>query len=140
METEMRYSFAIFALVLTGLLSSCTVGPKYRRPSVGVPQNFRAPEPLPHPQAASLADLKWFEVFKDEKLQELIRTALAQNYDLRDAVARVAEARANLGIVRSNHFPQFRAGGAGESTRLSRNGQTPLPESFVKNQNRTWGQ
>jgi outer membrane protein, multidrug efflux system len=51
--------------------------------------NFRAPEPLPPAQAASLADLKWFEVFKDDKLQELIRTALQQNYDLRDAVARV---------------------------------------------------
>ena len=136
----MRYSFAIFALVLAGLLSSCTVGPKYMRPSVGVPQNFRAPEPLPPPQAASLADLKWFEVFKDEKLQELIRTALAQNYDLRDAVARVAEARANLGIVRSDQFPQVDASGSVEFTRLSRNGQTPLPESFVKNQNRTWGQ
>ena len=60
----------------------------------GARQTFRAPEPLPAPQAASLADLKWWEVFKDEKLQDLIRAALAANYDLRDAVARVEEARA----------------------------------------------
>ena len=72
------------------------------------PATFRAPTAQPTPEAASLADLKWFEVFKDEKLQELMRTALVQNYDLRDAVARVEEARANLGITRSNQFPQCR--------------------------------
>jgi multidrug efflux system outer membrane protein len=105
-----------------------------------MPANFRAPEPLPAPQAASLADLKWFEIFKDEKLQELTRTALVQNYDLRDAVARVEQARANLGITRSNQLPQLDASGDGEITRLSRNGQFPLPSSFVSNQNRNWGQ
>ena len=46
-----------------------------------MPTTFRAPEPLPPAQAESFADLKWFEVFKDEKLQELVRTALAHNYD-----------------------------------------------------------
>jgi multidrug efflux system outer membrane protein len=95
---------------------------------------------LPAPQAASLADLKWFEVFKDEKLQELTRTALEQNYDLRDAVARVEQARADLGITRSNQLPQFSAGGALEITRVSRGGQTPLPVSFVPQQNRNWGE
>ena len=102
--------------------------------------NFRAPDPLPPPQAASLADLKWFEVFKDPQLQGLIRTALEQNYDLRDAAARVEEARANLGITRSQQLPQLSAGGALEVTRLSRDGQTPLPASFVPEQNRNWGQ
>jgi multidrug efflux system outer membrane protein len=95
---------------------------------------------LPPPQAASLADLKWFEIFKDEKLQELTHTALVQNYDLRDAVARVQQARANLGITRSNQFPQFDASAAVNITRLSRDGQTPLPVSFVQQQNRTWGE
>ncbi len=124
------------------LLSGCTVGPYYVRPTVPAPANFRAPEPLPPQtsQAASLADEKWFEVFKDEKLQELIRTALVQNYDLRDAVARVEQARANLGITRSNQFPQAGAGADLDVTRLSRNGQTPLPASFVPQQNRNWGQ
>jgi multidrug efflux system outer membrane protein len=126
--------------VAAGLLSSCAVGPNYARPTVPVPVNFRAPEPLPPPQAASLADLKWFEIFKDEKLQELTRTALVQNYDLRDAVARVQQARANLGITRSNQFPQFDASAALNITRLSRDGQTPLPVSFVQQQNRTWGE
>src|SRR5579863_5896665 len=112
------------------MLGSCTVGPNYARPTVPVPQNFRAPEPLPAPQAESLADLKWFEIFKDQQLQELTRTALAQNYDLRDAVARVEQARANLGITRSNQFQQASAGGNLEITRLSRDGTFPLPASF----------
>ena len=135
----MKYSFIAVALALL-LLDSCAIGPNYARPNLSVPANFRAPEPLTEPQAASLADLKWFEVFKDEKLQELTRTALVENYDLRDAVARVEEARANLGITRSNEFPQFNASGAVEISRLSRDGQFPLPASFVSSQNRNWGQ
>jgi outer membrane protein, multidrug efflux system len=122
------------------LLAGCTVGPNYKRPEVGLPANFRAPEPLPEAQAVSIADLKWFEVFRDPQLEGLIRTALAQNYDLRDAVARVEEARANLGVTRSNQFPQASASGDLEVTRLSRNGSFPLPPSFVANQNRNWGQ
>jgi len=126
--------------IAAGMSIGCTVGPNYVRPTVATPQTFRAPEPLPAPQAASLADLKWFEVFKDEKLQELIRTALEQNYDLRDAVARVDEARANLGITHSNQLPQVNASGGPEFQRLSRDGQTPLPATFLPNQNRNWGQ
>src|SRR5262244_3768924 len=95
-DTDMRASYVAIAVVAT-VLTGCTVGPNYKRPQVAVPPTFRAPAPLPEQQAASLADLKWFEVFHDDKLQELVRTALVENYDLQDAVARVQEARANLG-------------------------------------------
>src|SRR5215469_77221 len=122
------------------LLTGCAVGPNYQRPEVPLPTSFRAPVPLPENQAASLADLKWFEVFRDEQLQELIRVALVQNYDLLDAVTRVEQARANVGITRSNQLPQVNATADLEVTRLSRNGSFPLPQSFVTNQNRNWGQ
>ena len=135
----MRASYIAIA-VAAAVLSGCTVGPNYKRPQVAVPATFRAPAPLPEQQAASLADLKWFEVFHDDRLQQLIHTALVENYDLQDAVARVQEARANLGIVRSNQLPQLEASGALELTRLSRDGQSPLPPSFVPSQNRNWGQ
>jgi len=131
---------AIAVLFAAGLVTSCTLGPNYRRPAVQIPQNFRAPDPLPAPQPESLADLKWWEVFKDPDLQELVRTAIEQNYDLRDAVARVQAARANLGITRSDQFPQVGASGAVQFTRLSRDGQFPLPASFVQSQNRNWGE
>jgi outer membrane protein, multidrug efflux system len=135
----MKTSPIAIALSAT-LLAGCAVGPDYKRPQVAVPSTFRAPAPLPESQAASLADLKWFEVFHDDKLQQLVRTALAENYDLLDAVARVQEARANLGIVHSNQLPQVETSGSLEVTRLSRDGQFPLPASFVSSQNRTWGQ
>jgi multidrug efflux system outer membrane protein len=130
---------ATFPILIAALLAGCTVGPNYQRPTVPVPQNFRAPTPLPAPEAESIADVKWFDVFKDEQLQTLIRTALERNYDLREAVARVEQARANLGITRSNQFPNFGASGAVETTRFSRNGATPLPEQIVPSQNRTFG-
>jgi multidrug efflux system outer membrane protein len=135
----MRFRLTLASLA-TIFLAGCAVGPNYERPLVKTPANFRAPDPLPAPQATSMADLKWWEVFKDDKLQDLIRAALVANYDLRDAVVRVEEARANLGVTRSNQFPQVSATGAGEFTRLSRGGQTPLPVTFLPNQDRNWGQ
>jgi multidrug efflux system outer membrane protein len=130
----------LIAIPVAILLSSCTVGPNYARPNVPAPATFRAPDPLPPDQAASLADEKWFEVFKDPELQKLVRTGLTQNYDLRDAVARVEQARANFSITRSNQIPQLKAGGDIDFTRLSRDGSLPLPATFVKEQNRTWGE
>ena len=122
------------------LLAGCAVGPNYQRPTVQTPGVFRTPAPAPATDPASIADLKWFEVFKDEKLQELVRTALVQNYDLRDAAARVEAARANLGITRSNQFPNVGAGADITTTRFSRNGSLSLPKSFAPSQNRTFGQ
>jgi outer membrane protein, multidrug efflux system len=126
-------------VLIAGLTAGCTVGPNYTRPATSVPPSFRAPDPLPPAEAASIADLKWFDVFKDEKLQDLIRTALQQNYDLRLAVARVEEARAGLGIVRSNQFPSFGAAGSVEINRLSRDGETPIPAALLPSQNRNFG-
>jgi NodT family efflux transporter outer membrane factor (OMF) lipoprotein len=128
------------AALLTLFLTACAAGPNYHRPAVQIPENFRAPQPLPPSQAESLADLKWFEVFKDDKLQDLIRTALEQNYDLRFAVANVEAARANLGITRSNQYPNVAAGGNVQITRLSRDGTFALPPTLVPSQNRNWGE
>src|SRR5262249_46989770 len=123
------------AIALTG----CTVGPKYQRPAVQTPGAFRSPAPLPANGPGSLADLKWWEVFKDEKLQDLERTALTQNYDLRAAVTRVEEARAVLGVTRSEQFPNAGATAEISTIRNSRNGQLPLPKAFAASQTRTFG-
>src|SRR6478609_7084004 len=93
------------AIITLGLLAGCKSATTYRRPAVAAPPAFRgAPNTTPD-NPASLADLKWFEVFKDERLQELIRTARTNNYDLRDAVARVATASANLGLREADRLP-----------------------------------
>jgi len=129
----------IAPIIAAALLTGCTVGPNYQRPAIPVPATFRSPVGTPTTDPMSLGDLKWFDVFKDQRLQELERTALAQNYDLRDAAARVEAASAQLGVTRSNQYPNVGAGADISTVRLSRNGQTPLPVSFVPSQNRTFG-
>lgn len=115
----------IIIVIIGSLLSGCMAGPKYKKPTVPEPAVFRG-SVNPTPDANSLGDLKWFELFKDERLQELIRTALVQNYDLREAVARVSAARANLGITRADQFPSLSAGGNLTSLTNSTGGAVPI--------------
>lgn len=123
---------AAFAAIL---LTGCTVGPNYHRPKVAPPPTFRGASATP--DTASLADEKWFQVFRDEQLQGLIRTALEHNYDLREAAARVEAARAALGVTRADQYPTI-AGSANVTTqRISRGGAYPVPAGF--NQERTFG-
>src|SRR4030095_47748 len=128
----------MMAAVVVSVLSGCMVGPDYQRPALPSPPVFRDPAaPAAPPDPTSLGDLQWFEVFKDDQLQALIQTALVANYDLRDAVARVDEARANLGITRSEQFPNITASADTTTVRLSKNGLTPVPANF--NRDRTVG-
>src|SRR5262249_34166852 len=128
----------ISGAVILSLLAGCTVGPKYRKPIVEPPSTFRgAGDAAAAPDPNSLADLKWFEVFKDDQLQELIRTALANNYDLAQAIARVQTARANLGITRSEQFPNATASADVTTLRNSTTGQFTLPAGAKRD--RTFG-
>jgi NodT family efflux transporter outer membrane factor (OMF) lipoprotein len=95
----------------------CAVGPNYKRPDIATPPQFRGAAPSASP--VSLADTKWSDLFKDEQLTELVKTALTQNYDLRIASARVLQARSQLGITRSNLFPTLSANGAFAAARTS---------------------
>jgi multidrug efflux system outer membrane protein len=99
------------------LLAGCTVGPDYRRPDVAVPPDFRGRADGP-PSAESLGDLAWWRLFQDEVLQSLIRTALAENYDLRIAAARVLDARAQVTATRSFQFPDVSANASAPYTRI----------------------
>jgi outer membrane protein, multidrug efflux system len=94
------------------LLGSCTVGPDYQRPQVKMTDSFR--DTVKPADAQSFADVPWWEVFHDEALTELIAEALQNNYDLRIAVARVEQTRAQAGIARAQAYPAVGAGlGAG---------------------------
>jgi outer membrane protein, multidrug efflux system len=103
----MRVFEYIAISIAAALLSACTVGPNYQRPVVQTPAAFHDASESQQVEARtdSFADLPWWQVFHDPKLQELIRTVLKQNYDLQLAVERVNAARAQVGIVRSNQFP-----------------------------------
>jgi outer membrane protein, multidrug efflux system len=92
-------------------LIGCTVGPRYKRPAIDVPTAHRGmADNADKTQTASLADTKWWELFQDQQLQQLIRSALAQNYDVRIAATRILEAQAQLGITRANQFPTASVG------------------------------
>jgi outer membrane protein, multidrug efflux system len=131
----MRKQSIVLALGAASLLlAGCTVGPKYKRPAIDAPTVYRGAEAngntqtskephdldgasLPGQQssttsaALSIGDEKWWEVFGDPQLQELIRTALKQNYDVRIAAERVMESQAQLGITRSQQFPTLNGNG-----------------------------
>jgi multidrug efflux system outer membrane protein len=96
------------AIMVSGLVAGCKVGPNYHRPVVQLPTDYRdlSANPQVQAQTASYADLPWWQVFQDPQLQELIRTALKQNYDLQLATERINAARAQLAISRSSLFPQ----------------------------------
>jgi multidrug efflux system outer membrane protein len=101
------------AILASILMAGCMVGPNYHRPVVQTPGVYRdlRDDPQAQAQAASFADLPWWQIFQDPQLQELIRTALKENYDLQLATERIGTARAQVAITRSSLFPQVQAGG-----------------------------
>ena len=111
-------------LVIVGLVAVSTSAQKNpKAPEVTTPDTFRGSEITSATDQTSIGDLKWFDVFKDEELQKLVRTAMIQNYDLRTATARINAARANVGLARSDQFPQVEASADVTTTRDSKNGQ-----------------
>src|SRR5690349_15839848 len=103
----MRSPFLKLSLPVAILaLGGCAVGPNYQRPAVDAPAVFRdTTNPV---STNSLADLPWWEVFKDPALQDLVRVALTNNYDLRITLARVDQARALQAQARSQLLPQVK--------------------------------
>jgi multidrug efflux system outer membrane protein len=103
----------ISVILASSLIGGCKVGPNYHRPAVQTPSAYRdlRESSEAQAQAASYADLPWWQVFQDPQLQDLIRTALKQNYDLQLATERINSARAQVAITRSNLFPQLEGNG-----------------------------
>src|SRR5262245_22700491 len=102
------FSLCLCALVslclLLLLVPGCLVGPNYRRPNINAPTDFRGASAR---QQDSIANLPWWEIFKDETLKELVKSALANNYDLAAAVARVEQAREVAAQAKSDYFPHL---------------------------------
>src|SRR5665811_1552567 len=110
-EGEPMSSRIIAGLVVVGslaILGGCALGPSYKRPAIDTPSAYRFAEIQ---GTNSLGDLPWWQVFKDPILQDLIRTALTNNYDLKQAVARVEQARQQVTVARAPLFPQIGYGG-----------------------------
>jgi multidrug efflux system outer membrane protein len=121
----------LFLLSAALLASGCTVGPNYKRPTVAVPGSYRGAisDVAPQTQLAALGDQKWWDIFQDDQLRTLIRTALSQNYDSRIAASRVLEAQAQLGITRADQFPNVGAGAGISDTRTAQSKFLPAFET-----------
>src|SRR5260370_58260 len=107
--------------VLVVEAAGCMMGPNYKRPTVSVPTGYRSAMPDQPAAAASLGNEKWWDVYQDRVLADLIHTALQQNYDVRIAASRVLEAQAQLGITRANQLP---SASVGASIYSQQNGKT----------------
>lgn len=125
----MRRLIALSLIAL--LLSGCAVGPNYKRPSVNVPGTYRGaiPQEATQPAAESIGDQKWWEVFQDPQLQDLIHTALQQNYDVRIAATRILQAQAQVGITRADQLPTISGGVEAVNQRSARSKFFPAFET-----------
>ncbi|MBV6272037.1 efflux transporter outer membrane subunit [Alcaligenaceae bacterium CGII-47] len=112
-------------LVLSSLalaLSACSLAPTYERPSAPVPAAFPGQGAQVEPASTDMAALPdWQSFFLDARLKALIELALANNRDMRIAVQRVQEARAQYGIAQSDQWPTLGVGGTGQITRSPEN-------------------
>jgi outer membrane protein, multidrug efflux system len=112
MPLKRTYAFAMVGLVASAL-AGCTVGPKYKQPAYPAPPAFRGADEAAVVSDAqnSLGDQQWSQVFREPELQDLIRKALANNYDVRIAAQRVLEQQSQVQIARSQQFPTLSVGG-----------------------------
>jgi len=117
---------SIRVALLVGL-AGCTLGPNYERPAVPVPDAWRIP-----PDAGdSLAAVRWWDLFQDDVLRDLIRIALEENKDLRTAAARVDEASAQARLTRADQLPRLDGTAQYSRLRFSHVATRPaLPPNF----------
>ena len=119
---------ALLAALAAGLAGACAIGPSYHRPDVGTPTTYRPPSAtadsmrpfydslrasrestVTEPTIAidSIANLDWFDLLQDPELRKLVETAIAQNRDVRVALATISEFRAQYGATRGALFPRI---------------------------------
>jgi multidrug efflux system outer membrane protein len=119
-------AFGVWALLLAG----CAVGPNYKRPPINTPVTFRGETDI---STNSFASLPWWQVFHDDTLQSLIRTALTNNYDLRIAVTRVEQAQALAAQARAGFFPQLNYSATAARGQNVAGGSIPSPTGTIGN-------
>ncbi len=121
------------ATVAIGILAGCNVGPKYKRPDYATPPALRGADEAAVTGDAknSLGDEQWSAVYQEPELQELIRKALANNYDVRIAAQHILEQEAQVKITRSQEFPTLSVGGTGIGAALPSSLGTQITSPLV---------
>ncbi|RYD49365.1 MAG: TolC family protein, partial [Sphingomonadales bacterium] len=109
-------------LLAASALAGCTVGPDYRRPAA----TAAASRDWLEPAAPGAVDLKWWQRFGDPTLTALVERTIANAPDLKEARARLAEARASRDVTAGSRLPTVNATGSATQNVLSENGQLPI--------------
>ena len=124
---------SLLALAVAGLLAGCKVGPNYARPAVTAPPAFRGADnaTVSSDQKDSLGDEQWAAIYREPELQELIRKALANNFDVRIAAQHILEQEAQVKITRAQQFPTLSFGGTGIGAALPSSLGTSIPSPLV---------
>jgi NodT family efflux transporter outer membrane factor (OMF) lipoprotein len=118
-----RLTFVVLAVA--SLAAGCAVGPQYAPTPVPLPDRFAGQEAVDRRQATGSADLaEWWAAFDDVQLGRLVTLALQQNLDLAQATARVAQARAAVGLAHAALLPAGNVGA--QAARAHQSVQTPL--------------
>jgi len=118
----MRGSAALVAMLTAGVIAGCmTVGPDYQRPQVETPEQW------PDAAAGAAVSATWWKSYGDPVLDRMIDEALQHNLDLRNAIARVDEARSALGITRADQYPGISANAAASRNRISQETVISVP-------------
>ena len=136
MNRRTRHSRASLFLVVgvaLAFLAGCKVGPNYVRPNYTAPPAFRGADEstITTDPKTSLGDEQWSKVYREPELQDLIRKALANNYDVRIAAQRILEQQAQVRITRSQQFPSISVGGTGIGATLPSSLGTQIPSPLV---------
>ena len=136
MSTSLEKHHRLLGSILLGsavFFGGCKVGPNYLRPQVTAPPAYRGADnaAISSPDPVSLGDQDWAKVFREPELQQLIRAALENNYDVRIAAKRVLEQQAQLRITRSQEFPTVSVGGTGIGADLPSSLGSGLPSGAI---------
>ena len=102
-------------LLLCGVFAGCAVGPNFTKPKPEVPPQWSATASQPPEHAASRVSAEapqgdaWWQSFNDPMLTSLVQRSVAANLDVRKAVVRIEEARAERSAVASSFWPSLSA-------------------------------
>lgn len=105
--------FKLLTLSAIFVLAGCSLAPDYQRPALPVPQQFSLKQNALVPAPGEYQDTGWRSFFVDSQVKALIGEALVNNRDLRMAVLKVQEARAQYGVTDADRYPQLTAGSSG---------------------------
>jgi multidrug efflux system outer membrane protein len=128
-----RTPLLALGIVVAGVLAGCNVGPKYTRPNYTAPPAFRGADEtaISSDAKSSLGDEQWSAIYQEPELQELIRKALVNNYDVRIAAQHILEQQAQVKITRSQQFPSVTVGGTGIGATLPASLGTSIASPLV---------